>query len=202
LAGFVVLDHYAWEPWKIHTVDPFQFYDEPLRSDLLLKVVREKNPREGKIDYDVEGTIVGNWFKDGTIDYSGGRSGKHGYWEGHLSIAYSYIDPSQVRIAVGFDTGINEEMDCRSCRGAYGVRANLPDPVNVTSETGLVKYELMSRKDTAMTDYVGREQLGATSLGTFLVQHLGDRTIRVEVIPGKSPDEIQDFSDDSIIYHR
>jgi len=183
-------------------VDPFQFYDEPFKSVLLSKVVREVAPRAGKIDYDVEGTIAGNWFREGTVDYSGGRSGKTGYWEGHLSIAYSYIDPSQVRIAIGFDTGINERAYCPSCRGSYGVRANLPDPINVTSGTGLVKYELMSRKDAGGSDYVTKEQLGTTSLGTFLVQHLGDRTIRVEVVAGKSPDEVPDLSDASIIYRR
>ena len=35
LTGLVVPEHYKGEPWKIHTVDPFQFYEEPLRSDLL-----------------------------------------------------------------------------------------------------------------------------------------------------------------------
>jgi hypothetical protein len=202
LAGFVVPEHYKWEPWKIHTVDPFQYYDEPLKSALISKVVRKVDPRAGKIDYDVEGTIAGNWFKEGTIDYFGGRSGAIGYWEGHLSIAYSYIVPSQVRISIGVDTEIDEEMYCRICGGSYGVRANLPDPMTVTPETGLVKYELMSRRDAGRSDHVAKEQLGTTSLGTFLVQHLGDRTIRVEVIAGKTPNEVSVFSDASLIYRR
>jgi len=47
-----------------------------------------------------------------------------------------------------------------------------------------------------------KEQVGDTSLGTFLVQHLGDRTIRIEVIPEKVPHEVAGFSDASLIYHR
>ncbi|MDP7525201.1 MAG: hypothetical protein QF713_02550, partial [Dehalococcoidales bacterium] len=35
LAGFVLPEHYESEPWKIHTVDPFQLYSEPIKSELL-----------------------------------------------------------------------------------------------------------------------------------------------------------------------
>ena len=126
LSGFIAPEHYASEVWKIHTVDPFQFYEEPLRSELLSKAVRKVEPRAGKIDYDIEGTILGNWFLEGTIDY-GGNTDDSEYWKGHLAIAYGWIDPSQVRISIGFDTGINHQL-CKVCFGAYGVRGNQPDP--------------------------------------------------------------------------
>ena len=199
LSGFVVPEHYEEEPWKIHTVDPLQFYEEPLKSDLLSKVVRKVEPRAGKIDYDIEGTIAGNWFLDGTVDYSGNlATGSPRYWEGHLSIVYGYIDPTQIRVSIGFDTGISSDL-CNICFGAYGVRGNQPDPAAVKSESGLIMYELMSRYE--QSKWV-KEQVGSTSLGTFLVQHLGDRTIRIEVIPGKAPDEVPDFSDSARIYRR
>ena len=199
LSGFVEPKHYEVEPWKVHTVDPFQFYEEPYKSQLITKVVRSVEPRSGKIDYDIEGTVAGNWFLDGTIDYSGNvPEGSHGYWKGHLAIAYGYIDPTQIRISIGFDTGINRDL-CNICFGAYGVRGNLPDPASVTVNTGIVEYELMSRKEQSRWD---REQVGDISLGTFLVQQLGDRSIRVEVLPGLSPNEIEGFSDDARIYRR
>ena len=75
----------------------------------------------------------------------------------------------------------------------------MPDPASVTVDTGVVKYELMSRKEQSKWD---REQVGDISLGTFLVQHLGDRSIRVEVLPDLSPNEIDGFSDDARIYRR
>jgi hypothetical protein len=195
LSGFVVPEHYVSEPWKIHTVDPFQFYEEPLRSDLLSKVVRKVEPRAGKIDYDVEGTILGNWFLEGTVDYSGNTDDPE-YWKGHLAIVYGWIDPSQVRISIGFDTGIDDDRLCNVCFSAYGVRGNQPDPITVGMGLGLVKYELMSRQGP------NHEQIGENALGTFLVQHLGDRTIRVELITGKSPQEVTGFSNASRIYHR
>jgi hypothetical protein len=202
LPGFVAPEHYYWEPWKIHTVDPFQFYGEPFRSTLISKTLRTVEPISGKIDYDIEDTIAGNWFMDGTVDYSGNvEPGAPRYWNGHLSIAYGYIDPTQVRISIGFETGIDDERYCRICVGAYGVRANQPDPATVGPDSGLVKYELMSRKDVGGGE-AAKEEVGTTSLGVFLVQHLGNRTIQVEVIPGKAPDEVTTFSDASLIYRR
>ena len=200
LAGFVLPEHYESEPWKIHTVDPFQLYSEPIKSELLSKMIRTVEPRAGKIDYDIDGKIVGTWFMDGTVDYSGNVPPTSKYWQGHLSIAYGYIDPTQIRISFGLDTGINDELYCNICQGAYGVRGNQPDPATVGPDSGIVKYELMSRTDEG--PYQGQEQVGDTSLGTFLVQHLGDRTIRVEVLPEKAPHEVDDFSDASLIYHR
>ena len=169
---------------------------------MLSKVVRTVEPRAGKIDYDIEGTIAGNWFLDGTVDYSGNGLLHQGaaYWQGHLSIAYGYIDPTQIRISFGLDTGLNDDLYCNICFGAYGVRGNQPDPATVGPGSGIVKYELMSRKDGS--SLLVKEQVGDTSLGTFLVQHLGDRTIRIEVIPGKTPDEVSGFSDVSLVYRR
>ena len=206
LQGFVVPEHYETEPWKIHTVDPFPFYEDSLRSALEAKVIRTVEPIAGKIDYDIEGTIVGNWFLDGTVDYSGlVDSGAPRYWNGHLSIAYGYIEPSQMRISIGLDMIIDINNDCKACRGAYGVKGNSPDPATVTAETGLVRYELMSRERGKARDQNSlpvHEFVGDKSLGTFLVEHLGDRTIRVEILPGKTPVGVVGFTKDALIYRR
>jgi len=170
-----------------------------MKSELLSKAIREVEPIAGKIDYDIEGTISGNWFLDGTVDYSGNAPmDTPRYWEGHLYIGYGYIDPTQIRISIGFDTGINKDL-CNICRGAYGVRGNQPDPNTVNSDSGIIKYELMSREENSRWI---REQVGDTSLGTFLVQHLGDQTIRIEVIADQNPDEVSGFSEDARIYRR
>jgi hypothetical protein len=199
LPGFVVPEHYEMEEWKIHTIDPFTLYDEPVKSALLAKVIREIKPIAGKIDYDIEGTIAGTWFLDGTVDYRGNVPvGTPRYWDGHLYIGYGYIDPTQIRISIGFDTGISNDL-CNICRGAYGVQGNQPYPDAVTAESGIIKYELMSRDEQSKWN---REQVGDVSLGTLLVEHLGGRTIRTELIVGESPEEVTGFSENSQIYRR
>ena len=195
LPGFIEPDRYSGEPWKVHTVDPFQYYKEPLKSQLLSTVVRKAEPRAGKIDYDVEGTIAGNWFLHGTNDYSG-NTNDAAYWKGHLTLAYGYIDPTQIRISLGFDSGIDDKQLCNVCFGAYGVRDNKPDPASIGPADGLVKYELMSRQGP------NHEQVGDTSLGTFLVQHMSNRTLKVELVLGKTPDQVTAFSDNAKIYKR
>ncbi|MQF70223.1 hypothetical protein FIM12_07840 [SAR202 cluster bacterium AD-804-J14_MRT_500m] len=190
LEGFVAPDRYEDERFKIHTVDPFQFYREPARAALLDKMLRQAEPRAGKIDYDIEGRIIGNWFLEGTNDPLDAQT--------QLSIVYGYIDPTQLRISIGADMGIDDSL-CGPCFGSYGVRGNEPDPANIGVGAGLVKYELMSRDEERA--WVS-ERVGDTSLGAFLVQHLGDRRIRVEVIPGKSLEEVSGFSDKARTYRR
>ena len=101
LSGFVMPSRYDGEPWKIHTVDPFDYFEEPVRSRLLENVLRTAEPRGGKIDYDIDGRLVGNWFLDGTVGY-GSRIDR-------LAIAYDHIDPTQIRISMV--AGIQPEED-------------------------------------------------------------------------------------------
>ncbi|MCL0029296.1 hypothetical protein M1N23_04060 [Dehalococcoidia bacterium] len=190
LEGFVAPARYDNEAFKIHTVDPFQFYRGPVRAALLDKVLRTTEPRAGKIDYDIEGRIIGNWSLEGTNDSLDAKT--------QLYIGYGYIDPTQLRISIGSDMGIDNSL-CGPCFGSYGVRGNEPDPANVGVGAGLVKYELMSRDEERA--WVS-ERVGDTSLGTFLIQHLGDRRIRMEVIPGKAPEDISGFSAKARIYLR
>ena len=43
---------------------PLKYFEEPLRSQLYAKVDRDGSERDGRIDYDVKGTLSGNWFAD------------------------------------------------------------------------------------------------------------------------------------------
>ena len=200
LPGFVVPEHYQGEAWKVHVVDPFDFYSEPLRGILLSKNPRTAEPRGGKIDYDIDGRLVGNWFLEGTQDYSGGTKGQGGeYWIGHLTFAYDYIDPDEIRISIGADVGIPSEA-CRVCAGVYSVRGNSPDPADISVESGLVKLELVARvkePDSPITYNLEDEVLAI-----LLVQMIADRTIRFEVFPGATLSQVDDFTEKAVEYHR
>ena len=205
-SGFVVPAHYQGEPWKIYTVDPFDYFAEPLRSQLQAKSPRTVGPVGGKIDYDIEGRLVGNWFLEGTEDYSGGSAPTMcgtrpcPYWNGHLAIAYDHIDGSQIRISIGADVGITEEQ-CNVCQGAYGVLSNGPDPATIGVESGLVKYDLVAREHVGELRVETRND-ESRILGAFLVQVLDDHSIRVEVAVGQTAAQIDGFSDAANIYRR
>lgn len=103
LLGFIVPKTYIAEPWKIHTVDMFDSFAEPVRTQLLDKNIRQKAPRGGKIDYDIDGKLVGNWFEENTNGYFGKTQYQRmpGYWSTHLAFAYDGLDPSLIIVSIG-----------------------------------------------------------------------------------------------------
>ena len=205
LPGFLLPERYTGEAWKVHTMDPFDYYDEPLRSKLIAKSTRKVEPFGGKIDYDIDGRLSGNWFLDGTVDYSGNvPAGTHEYWSGHLAIAYDPIDPAQVRISIGADVGIDTDI-CRVCNGVYAVRGNAPDPAGVGPDDGVVSYVLvgMVHADQGTGTSLFRSRtlpVESQVLGTLLVQLMDDRTLRFEVFPGQA--SAPGFTDAASIYRR
>ena len=206
LDGFVIPFHYQGEPWEIHTVDPYAYFAEPLRSQILAKSPRIAEPRGGRIDYDIEGRLVGNWFLEGTVDYSGGSTPTFcgnrpcPYWTGHLAIAYDHIDPGQIRISIGADVGISEEL-CRVCDSVYGVLGNSPNPAEISLESGMVKYGLVAREHTGEFR-VATKNVENQALGTFLVEMTGQRIIKMEVMAESHPSQVSGFSQAAKMYHR
>ena len=108
-----------------------------------------------------------------------------------------------------------------SSRG-YGVRHNVPDPVDIGVGSGLVKFELIAldKGDGELTGYrvasTGELWDGKTypdegrlvpvyrenSVGTLLVAMLDDRTIKVEVFRKATLDKASGFTDKFKIYER
>ncbi len=78
------------DPWKLHTVDPFDYVDEPLRGKLLALNPRKVAPYGGRIDYDLPGKLVGNWYQAGTGGYAG-TDRRWDYWVGHLCFVYHHL---------------------------------------------------------------------------------------------------------------
>lgn len=139
--AFVVPEHYAAEPWKIHTPDPFDYFNEPIRQALIAKSLRTAEPLGGGFAYDVDGRLAGNWFRQGSNGYGGSDPDRH--WAGHLAVACNYLDPGHIIVSIG-------TFDGRSVQ--YGVRANGPNPESVSPATGVVVYELVATTITPMTN--------------------------------------------------
>jgi len=111
-----LINEYSGEPWKIYTADPFDYFEEPLRSQLMAKSLRSVEPIGGKIDYDIPGKLIGNWLRVGR------NPQKMEYWEDNLAVAYDHIDPSQIRVSFG---------DYKGEERQFGVLGNSPDPKDI-----------------------------------------------------------------------
>ncbi|MDG2908634.1 MAG: hypothetical protein P6D49_10085 [Acidimicrobiales bacterium] len=199
LDGFLEPSSYRMEPWKIHTPDYFEYYTAEVREQFIAKSPRTIEPIAGQIAYDVDGRLVGTWFQEGTNGYGGVDLDR--YWSGHLTFAYDRFDPRAVVVSIG-------TFDGRSTQGA--VAGNAPDPADVTIESGLVLYELVSYEFYVDGQYWNGRQLakspvlvaGDESYGVVAVQLVRDRELRVEAFPGLKPEEVEGFSGAELTYVR
>lgn len=202
LPGFIVSEHYLAESWKLHVVDPFQYFKEPIRSQLLALNPRQAEPRAGKLDYDVDGKLVGTWFKEGNNGF-GDTSGQNSApWRAHLSIVYDSLDPEMVLLSIGDYGGQSQQ---------FAVKNNGPDPAKL-GKGEVTKYELVQidhyRTSTNQpwdrmrpyNDIKGRP--GSYVQGVALVQLLSDRKLKFQAFPGKTASQVSDFDAQAIIYER
>jgi len=201
--SFATPKNYDGEYWKIHTVDPFDYFAEPVRSQILAKNPRVSVPRGGKIDYDEEGKLIGNWFLEGTNGYSGVET-QPNYWVSHLAFAPDAYDPSHFIISVG-------EFEERSSR-QYGAKGNAPNPSSVSASSGLIKYELVEFDYIDSTGNIWDTKHYASGIkvrnkddqnrGILLVQIIDNNKIKVEKFPGKLANEVSGFTSNAKIYLR
>lgn len=208
LKGFIIPEHYQAESWKIYTQDPLEYYTDELKAQILSKYVRTTEPRSGKIDYDIDGKIIGNWFEVGKIGYAGEATDpSKEYWKGHLSIAPNAYDPTAFIISVGYLTDAQV-----SPNNQFSVPRNAPDPATVEVENGLIKYELKRWQDLK-TDgtrwdhmsYAKDIKLDNENFpveGCALVQLVEPRKLKFEVFLKESCSSISGFSAQARTYER
>jgi hypothetical protein len=192
LPGFLTPKLYGSYAWRLHVVDPFDFFDEPLKSKLLALNVRKVKPWFGKIDYDVDGRLAGNWFREGSGGYDGDRRDPRGYWMGHLAFAYHHIDPTKIVVSIG-------DYDGRPRQ--YWVKGNAPDPAKVSEKDGVVKYELIWGQLGSSGDRQVMPDADVVQ-GTVLAQVLPNRKLKFEALPGQTATQVTGFTANAKTYER
>ena len=202
LPGFITPALYGHEYWKVHTVDPFPYFPADISKKLLNKMIRTVEPRAGKIDYDVDGTLSGNWFEQGTNGYSGNNW--ENYWIGHLSVSPHEINPSSWRVGVGhLEVSDNNFL----LKGKI-------DPLDVKMNSGIVIYELFQERmykndyhyewgaEPKKEEDVYGVQYWGDSKGIIMFQMLENRLLKSEVFIGKSEDDVVEFTENAKLYER
>lgn len=205
LPGFIVPEHYEGERWKIHTVDPLDYYTDELKQQALSKYIRTVPPISGKIDYDIDGKLIGNWFQQGTNGYEGLRRDRNrpeGYSSTHFAIAPDHIDPSVYIISFGNFGGSFKQ---------FALARDAKDPKLVGKDTGPVKYDLYSyfyikENGDAWNGMTFSKPLniviqGAT-LGCALFGVQNDRILKMEAFPNIKCNQVTDFSPRALVYER
>lgn len=190
---------YEREPWKIHCPDPFDYFNESIKNQMMEKCLRTAEPAGGKICYDIDGRLIGTWFENGTNGYEGVDPDR--YWAGHLSVVYDSIDPDAIMVSTG--TFIDSA-------GQFAVTGNSPDPAEISVDDGLVIYELTDYeyyKNDAMWDRNSLVQglelrNGQSTRGVILLQLLDDQELKVEIFPNETSETVNSFTENAKIYVR
>lgn len=205
LPGLLVAKAYNnTEPWKVNTVEPNNYYTDAVKAAVAPYYVRSVAPIDGKLDYDIDGMVAGNWFKKGTNGYIGAFKSSdynpQSYADGHLSIAPDFLDPTGWVFSTG---AINHGSQ-------YTIKLPSVTPDKVGTGNGMVKYQLSQLEHV---DQNGVKWLGATvpksiklsaaaDQGTVLVQLTAKRELKVEVFMGKTLAQVSAFTDKAITYTR
>lgn len=189
------------EPGKINTVPPLDYFTQAVRSQILPKYIRTAQPLDGTLAYDVDGQAVGTWFLAGTNGYAGSNDPSHpsGYWSGHLSLAYNYLDPAAMEFSIGDYQGQPKQFAVKSG----------PNWTKITPSSGIAKVELaqLNMVNSSGTVWTGQFDKGVTlqpgtTMATALLQLTGKQTMKVEVFPGKTPSQVSGFDSNAKTYDR
>jgi len=209
LTGFVTPSNYDGEAWKIYTADPLNYYTDELKATILSRYVRTAEPLSGKIDYDVDGKLIGTWFVEGSGGYRAMGNQQQDYFSGHLVFAPFLYDPSHFVVSIGSLYGkVQNETNMQ-----HMVVGNMPDPKDVGVETGLVKYDLapwqLLKSDGSPWDEMKYTSGGVTAstsgqqiFGCAAVQMTEARKLKFEVFVGKQCKNVTGFDDSAKVYTR
>ncbi len=173
--GFLNPSRYADQ--TLHCGKPLTYFPEPLRTQLYALVERDGPEKDGRIDYDVAGRLIGNWFLDTLPAPMDNPTG----WDKELAFAYECRWPTMPIVSIGGQLPLVNKWTFQ--KGA-------PPPETVQVATGLVVYELWSIYD-------------AIRRGTMLVQMLEPGRVKVQVFEGiPAPGGILAFDAGAKIYIR
>ena len=200
---FIYPEHYESAYWVLHTVDIFDYFNESIRDRLLNLSVRKDPPYGGKVDYDIDGRLIGNWFEENTNWFAG--TDEFTYYKTHIAIVYDDIDPDFIMVSFGDYEGESKQ---------FGVKGNSPDPADVSIETGLVKYELVGFsyfKGSVDMDNIWMEGYaddifansdGFPVQGTVLFQLVEDQRLKMEIFPGQTASQVTGFTSNAKFFER
>ncbi|MCR4277573.1 MAG: hypothetical protein NUV80_05465 [Candidatus Berkelbacteria bacterium] len=203
LQNFVNPTSYVGESWKIYTADPLDYYSTDAKAKALSKYVRTAIPLSGRIDYDIDGKLRGNWFVKGSGGYSAPSKDRSSYWSGHLAIAPEYLDNAATIVSFGsWNDGEAKQF----------VAKNPVDPTTVGTTSGVVKYELYGmnhyKSDGRLWDSMNltldpKLRVNENEFGGCVLFQLAEaRVLKMEQFPNEKCAGVMTFSGKEQTYER
>ncbi len=177
---------------SLHCDSPIKHFPKDIREALYAKVRRLGSDKDGKICYDVPGTLSGNWIAEKAPRDPMKTPNFDSYF---VSFVYGNYDPSKMVISIGNDSFFTSVKGAVHYNGTkvFYVQDNAPKFEDVTPADGKTTYKLF---DTGEFD-------GYHSLreGLLIVQMLTDNKIKIEFFDDTTSNN-RDFTGNAKIYVR
>lgn len=158
LAGFINPARYGM---MIHHDSPYKYFTEPLRTQLYGMVKRTGADKDGRIDYDQPGRLIGNWFHESVPV---GDSMGPAAWPKEICFVPDPNNPLEPRICLS---------SLLPLPGKWRPAAGSPAFESVSVATGKVAYSLLYLE-------------GSTIAGLLLLQMESDNRVKIQVFPGST----------------
>jgi len=152
----------------IYSADIYSYFKSPLLDQMENIAARDAPPWGGKIDYDIEGRIIGNWFRPGTTSFI--------QWSRQLAIVYDHLSSNRIFIADGSPMNDVPGIEGPGAPDVWWVKGNAPRPETIGVSDGIVQYTLIL--PGPLPDESKPVQ------GVMLVEMIDEGSIRVEVFKG------------------
>lgn len=179
--GYIVPSRYGMD--SLYGQSPMKYFVEPLRSQFYAKVQRVGGDPDGQVNFDVDGTLSGNWFAE-SLPTNATSSADMNVGTRQLAFARDVRFPDRQRVSIG---GF-------SFTGLYGVPPDAPDFASITPASGQVVYRLLEMGEPG-------GPAGTRQLGLVVVELLERRRLRIEVVPEQRASTAS-FSEAAAIYVR
>jgi hypothetical protein len=159
LTGFSNPNRYSWS--QLHCDSPYKYFSGTLRTQLYGMVKRSGSEKDGRIDHDITGRLIGNWFHESVGSTS---SDGPGVWPYQLAFVPDPNEPTEQRISISSHLPLP---------GKWKPQDGAPDFALIDVASGKVAYQL-------------RYTEGGTVAGLMIVQLTDATHLKVEVFPGST----------------
>jgi len=178
---------------SLHCDSPIKHFPKDMQDVLYAKVRRLGTEKDGKICYDIDGKLIGNWIAEDATTFD--PLNKDNYDSYFVSFVYGNYDPSKMTISIGNDSFFTSVTGHTTSQGVnvFHVQDDAVKFENVSPDSGKLAYKL----------YNTGEFGGSLNqrMGLLIVQMITDKKIRIEFFDDIVSDT-RDFTANAKIYVR
>jgi hypothetical protein len=168
----------------LYAADIYNYFKEPQLSEMNNIAARSAPPFGGKVDYDIKGRIIGNWFLPGTTEFI--------QWSRQLAIVYDHIKSNRIIISDGSPMRDVPGFEGPGGPDVWWVKGNSPAPETIGVGEGIIMYTLIDRGD--------KDDEFKAVQGVMLVEMIDENNMRLEVFKGSIFEDA--FTSEARVYER